>query len=327
MNHHDKGEEPDVPPAGVFLLVRATLADLGARPLPATTPSYLSPDILLSGNLIQGAPTTVSVLVQNRGLDLARNVRARFWWCDPSLGVGGGGLHDIGLSAGVNVLPQNGEILACTTPWEPQFVNGGHECLFVEVTCTSDPVTQPLRPDLDRHVAQRNVHVTQTAAAMVLTLNNPFRTPALSRVAARSTRLFGVDLRALHELAPSLDTRSLAVQLLDARVARQLTARGLLEPFDTAELAFGQVASIGEVIPGHGGDPSTDPDRERPPSGEGSRWDEFIVAESELEPGGTAAVDVSITELPREGEIDVHHVVQLAGSSVIGGYALVVLPE
>lgn len=327
MNEHEKGEGPDIPPAGSFLLVRATLADLGARPLPATTPSYLSPDILLTGNPVEGVPMTVSVLVQNRGLDLARKVRARFWWCDPSLGVGGGGLHDVGWSTEVNVLPQNGEILACTTEWRPRFVNGGHECLFVEVTCASDPVTQPFRPDLDRHVAQRNVHVTQTAAAMMLTLNNPFRTSVLSRVAARSTRLFGVDPRALHALAPALDARSLAVQLLDPRTARRLIARGLLKPFDTADLSFGDVASIGEVIRGPAGEPSSDPDRESPPRGEGSPWDEFAIAEAELEPGGTATVDVSVFEKPGEGEIDVHHVVQLAGDAVIGGYAIVVLPE
>jgi len=67
---------------------------------------------------------------------------------------------------------------------------------------------QPFRPDLDRHIAQRNVHVTQTAAAMILTLNNPFRTPGLTRDAAPPTPLDGVALRVLPEPVPLPDSLS-----------------------------------------------------------------------------------------------------------------------
>lgn len=325
--HNDRGEDPDLPPAGVWLLVRATLADTGARPLPATTPSYLSPAILLGAPALAGVPVEVSALAQNRGLTPALGVTARFWWGDPSLGFVGAALQEIGHSDPINILAQNGEILTCTVPWTPEFVNGGHECLFVEVTCTADPVTQPFRPDLDRHMAQRNVQVTQTTTAMALTLHNPFRTEVLTVVGARTNRFYGLDLEQVLKVDPTLDPATFVTQLLDPRTVRLLRSQGLLRNVKTQALPFAEFGELGGIELIGAGKPSEDDDREYPPDGDNEAWSEYVVTEAVMPEGGIAVMKATIKALPPSGAVDVHEFVQLVGGAIIGGYAVVALPE
>ena len=59
-------------------------------------------------------------------------------------------------------------VVKCPTAWVPTFVNGGHECLVVRVWDeTSDGLgTPPWDAALNRHVAQRNIHVVAAGEAM-----------------------------------------------------------------------------------------------------------------------------------------------------------------
>jgi hypothetical protein len=54
----------------------------------------------------------------------------------------------------------------------PTFVNGGHECLVVRIwDIASDPLSAPAwDARLNRHVAQRNIHVVQAQAAQKMML-------------------------------------------------------------------------------------------------------------------------------------------------------------
>jgi hypothetical protein len=161
-----------------YLLMRANAGDLGARPVAG--PFWESPDILLLAGVdpaqapdqppglgqtaSAGKPNTLYARVWNFGRSSAPNVVVEFSWCDPSLGIGPGGVHLIGvtvISLGDRSSGQSHRIVKCPVAWVPTFVNGGHECLLVRVWDeSSDGLgTPPWDAALNRHVAQRNIHV------------------------------------------------------------------------------------------------------------------------------------------------------------------------
>lgn len=161
-----------------FLFMRANPGDLGARPV--VGPFWESPDILLlagvdpSGappkpptlgqNALAGKPNTLYAHVWNFGISQAPNVIVEFYWCDPSLGIGPSGANLIGqtmVSLGARGSGQSHAVVKCPVAWVPTFVNGGHECLVVRIWDeTSDGLgTPPWDAALNRHVAQRNIHV------------------------------------------------------------------------------------------------------------------------------------------------------------------------
>jgi hypothetical protein len=161
-----------------FLFMRANAGDQGARPV--VGPFWESPDILLLADTdpavapavppdlgqvaLSGRPTTLYAHVWNFGLASAPNVVVEFYWCDPSLGIGPGGANLIGtttVSLGARGSGQAHAVVKCPKAWFPTFVNGGHECLVVRIWDeTSDGLgTPPWDAALNRHVAQRNIHV------------------------------------------------------------------------------------------------------------------------------------------------------------------------
>lgn len=167
--------------------MRANAGDLAARPV--VGPFWESPDILLLAGVepslapprppelgqtaLAGQPNTLYAHVWNFGLSSAPSVVVEFYWCDPSLGIGPSGAHLIGtttLSLGARGSARNHAVAKCPTAWVPTFINGGHECLVVRVWDeTSDGLgTPPWDAALNRHVAQRNIHVVPAPGGRAL---------------------------------------------------------------------------------------------------------------------------------------------------------------
>jgi hypothetical protein len=165
-----------------FLFMRANQGDLGARPV--VGPFWESPDILLLAGVdpavapavppalgqtaLASQPNTIYAHVWNFGLAQAPNVIVEFYWCDPSLGIGPSSANLIGqtmVSLGARGSGRAHAVAKCPVGWIPTFVNGGHECLVVRIWDeTSDGLgTPPWDAALNRHVAQRNIHVIAAA--------------------------------------------------------------------------------------------------------------------------------------------------------------------
>lgn len=183
-----------------FLFLRANAGDLGARPV--VGPFWESPDILLLADVDPavappvppelgqtahaGKATTLYAHVWNFGIAQAPNVVVEFYWCDPTLGINATGAHLIGVTAvalGARGSGRSHAVVKCPTAWYPTFVNGGHECLLVRVWDeTSDGLGDPpWDASLNRHVAQRNIHVAapgeQAMHAMARIADEPLLVP------------------------------------------------------------------------------------------------------------------------------------------------------
>jgi hypothetical protein len=177
-----------------WLVVRYTAADQGWRPIPASDPFWISPDIWVessdpNGNAVAGEPNFVHARVLNLGKAPALPTRLDFYWGNPALGLGAGQMNLIG-TEWVMVDAHAVETVRCQTPWIPVVENGGHECVIVN--CSSpilDPIVQPFQPTLDRHVGQRNLAVLQAGQNQVVhfgvNVNNFFPVPARIAVGAR----------------------------------------------------------------------------------------------------------------------------------------------
>jgi hypothetical protein len=172
-----------------FLFMRTTAGDTGTRP--AVGPFWESPDILLLAGTdpaaappippelgqtaLANAPNTLYAHIWNFGQAQAAEVVVEFYWCDPSIGIGPNGAHLIGqafTSLGARGSGKAHRVVRCPIPWVPTFVNGGHECLLVRVwDIASDPLSNPAwDARLNRHIAQRNIHVVQTGPALPMML-------------------------------------------------------------------------------------------------------------------------------------------------------------
>jgi hypothetical protein len=169
-----------------YLFMRANPGDLGARPV--VGPFWESPDILLLAGVtpanapakppklgeiaVANQPNTIYAHVWNFGNGAASEVLVEFYWCDPALGINAASTHLIAqttVSLGAKGSGRSHAVVKCPEPWTPTFLNGGHECLLVRFW--DNPSDLPGEPKLDaslnRHVAQRNIHVignTPTAA-------------------------------------------------------------------------------------------------------------------------------------------------------------------
>jgi hypothetical protein len=172
-----------------FLFMRANPGDLGKRRV--VGPFWESPDVLILAGVepslapdvppphllgqtaLAGLPNTVYAHVWNFGHAQAPEVVVEFHWCDPTLGIGPGSAHLIGqktTSLGARGSGAAHALVKCPEAWTPTFLNGGHECLVVRFwDHTSDALgTPPWDSALNRHVAQRNIHVVRTGAPMPL---------------------------------------------------------------------------------------------------------------------------------------------------------------
>jgi hypothetical protein len=140
-------------------------------------PWYLSPDIWVvpgtdpdgpPGLPFAGEPAYLWARVHNTGDTAAANVRLDYYWADPSLQVTRANAHLVG-SAFATVPPQDLREVLCLVPWQPVFVNDGHECLVVVATHPADPLPVPLPDAFDPptypQVAQKNLSVLPVVEA------------------------------------------------------------------------------------------------------------------------------------------------------------------
>ncbi|MEV6843688.1 hypothetical protein [Actinoplanes sp. NPDC051411] len=298
-----------------FLFMRANPGDLGARPVAG--PFWESPDVLLLADTdpalappkppelgqtaLAGRPNTLYAHVWNFGLSSAPCVVVEFYWCDPSLGIGPAGAHLIGatsISLGARGSGRSHAVAKCPTAWVPTFVNGGHECLVVRAWDEAGDGlgTPPWDAALNRHVAQRNIHVVPVPGAhaadddRLLALPTPM-TPLTLKVGP----LYGepaqvtVARAAPHEM-PWLQLRT--------------GTRGL---FPAQATATGAVAVSGPSP--IGGGPST--------GGPGTTQD--VTGEDQQ-------LQLTTTDAPpKAGEAHVYRVTASQQGQVFGGYTVVLL--
>lgn len=189
-------------PYSAWLVVPCNLSDYGARPLPSGTPHWASPFIGVnspdpSGKPLAGAPNRMFARVFNLGAATAAPTRVEFSWADPSVGLGAVDAHLIGVET-VEIPPMSSVVVTCSTPWIPSYVNGGHECAFVNThNHVLDPLLQPFKPWADRHVGQRNLSVLPAVTqAMMLWL------PATSFGRIGQLRALALKAKALQGLPP-----------------------------------------------------------------------------------------------------------------------------
>lgn len=135
-------------------------------------PWWLSPDIWVvpgddpnaaAGIPFAGFPAYMWARVHNHGSDPVANAEVRFYWADPSTAFDRTTAIFVG-SSYVSLSPgETGEVLLLS-PWIPEYVNHGHECILVE---TFHPLLDPLQSSPafntpnDRKVAQLNLSVVR----------------------------------------------------------------------------------------------------------------------------------------------------------------------
>lgn len=179
--------EMDLP----YLFMRANAGDLGARPI-VHAPFWESPDVFVLAGVspalapsqptelgqvaIANRPNTLYVHVWNFGKAAAHEVVVEFYWLNPTLIIAGQ-IQPIMIAQTFTTLGAKGrhrshDMVKCPEPWTPTFVNGGHECLLVRVwDNTQDLPGEPkFDASINRHVAQRNIHVKQPKKMMALSL-------------------------------------------------------------------------------------------------------------------------------------------------------------
>ena len=167
-----------------YLFMRANPGDLGARPV--VGPFWESPDIFILAGVtpalapalppalgqtaLAGQPNTLYAHVWNFGKAAAKEVLVEFYWCNPALGISSGNLlAQTPVSLGAKGSGRSHAVIKCPEAWTPTFVNGGHECLLVRVWDNpSDlPGDPPFDASINRHVAQRNIHVVPAPGAFM----------------------------------------------------------------------------------------------------------------------------------------------------------------
>jgi hypothetical protein len=296
----------------------------------AGTPYWVCPDLSFApvdawGRVNAGDEVTVSVTVQNLGHAPATGVRARFWWVDPSAGISPLSANVIGTSERFSIGAGLAETLPCTTPWTPVFVNGGHECLVVEVSSTSDPLTHTFRADLDRHVGQRNVTVLQPDGEqqfMVLTLTNPFWEEARTTLHVQTSQFFRI--APLVGFGLHVQPADALLHADDRTLAGPLAALGI----EGGPTDPGVGLQVGEVV---------DTGREAGGFDEGTqrllreRRDDTHnfgreVAAIDLPPAGVAQVELVVDLGGLGGGAVIHRLIQVSDGVDVGGYALLSLP-
>jgi hypothetical protein len=327
-------EPPEYTP---YLNTRYELSVTGARPLPPGAAFWASPDILVTptdalGNVETGATVSLQARVFNWGLAPAIATQVDFYWSNPALGVTMANVNLIG-SKLVTVSPGNFQLVTGPVPWIPTFVNGGHEYLFVQCSCPTDPLTDPLSPALDRHVALRNMTVTpprQEFQGLQLSASNPFKTSQLFRLQVATLRMRG-EFAGLtnQDLIPLLASRRQNVQLPPG-LQQQLQ----LEFADVSTQDWG--VHIIDIVPAEQvADDERGQDIERYLSLRTKMAPDFnpellgrVLTEFELQPHAGQVLKLEMPLSPQgDGSFMIYHVRQVVGGCEVGGYAVIVPPQ
>ncbi|WP_410873010.1 hypothetical protein [Nocardia sp. A7] len=321
-------EEPGEPTGGTGprLVVGYTYSDTGARPLAANTVFYASPMIEVStadpqtGVIPVDVPAGVSVIVQNLSNGPALGTTATFWFARPSFGA----LVDItriGTATATSIPPGGADLLTCTTEWTPSADFGTHQCLLVQAECLNDtlPTTPPglaFRPDLARHVGQRNLTITAHGQPMLLTVSNPFDHENLAVLRHRGWRLTGVTPELCETLG--IHPADLATHALEPRVQRMLRRYevGLSHEVESRiELSDTGNEGRADTI-----DPDTaDLLTQRPGEPTGEPFAEFALPDATFR---EVELTISSADLGPD-DLEVHEFVQTVGNIEVGGYITV----
>lgn len=318
------------PPPPVLLVIRWTFADMGFRPLPTGSAFWTSPDIVVAPvNKLQQVPTgqdvSVSVTVQNLGITAASAVVATFWWVDPSTSMIPTANQKIGTDRKNSILAGQAAVLTADKPWRPQFVNGGHECLYAEVTCLLDPVTSPFRPDVDRHVAQKNVSVADPSKpfALQLSVGNPFTGAADTQLLLQSVtvkgaaRLFNADASpSAIDILQHLDDHFAAKKIADLQIQLGTSAGGSLKAGDL-QPTDAQPATLDQATQNL----ILQRQAARPTEGE------QVIGQIDLPEGGAATIEFSTAAEGPGDSAFVHHIRQISRGIDVGGYTVIVPPR
>ena len=136
---------------------------------------YLSPDVWVVKNPgdsiesspIAGTPCYLMAKVANNGTTNVTNATVKFYWANPAIGVDRNTATFVGQSF-VSLTTDQVEDVLCLTPWIPEFLNEGHECILAEAFHGNDPLpaTIDFNVPTDRHVAQRNLSVLMAMKSM-----------------------------------------------------------------------------------------------------------------------------------------------------------------
>lgn len=311
-------------PYSAWLVVPAALTDYGVRPLTSGMPYWASPFIGVtspdpSGNPLAGAPNTVWTRVFNLGAATSAPTMLRYYWADPSVGLGAADAHPIG-QVMVEVPPMSSVVVNCPTPWVPTYLNGGHECLFVSAdNVLLDPIQAPFQPWADRHVGQRNMNVLPALAqAMQLWLPGG--------IGAMEAQL---RVLALRVRVPRLPLKTTAVETISQVADHVLSGFGPLTRKGEAagRLRFAaKRIDPGEVIAGMRLTEEQRPVRDReklsgPQAGEPHAWGDVLLRLQTI-PMAHQQVRIEFRPLDLAGdEFVVLHFAWIAGGMILGGYA------
>jgi hypothetical protein len=293
--------------------MRANPADLGGRPV--IGPFWESPDIFILGGVspglapplpptlgdiaVAGEPNTIYAHVWNFGKAAANEVLVEFYWCNPALGINASSVSLIAqtaMSLGAKGSGRSHAVVKCPEPWSPTFVNGGHECLLVRVW--DNPADLPGDPTFDasinRHVAQRNIHVIPAAAGIGHRMGGPqaaLTQPVLLQVGP----LYGAPATATVErVAPS------AVPWLQLHTGRRGVFPAMAPPTGVPTLS--PPTALGGGVPTAG------------------------VAASQDVHGDDQHVAFNTTDdPPGPGEAHVYRVSAAQDGAVFGGYTIVIV--
>jgi hypothetical protein len=192
---------------------------------------YLSPDIWVvpsddpndpPGMPFANVSAYVWARVHNRGSTAVSNATVRYYWANPSTAITPTTATLIGTSSASLAAGETKDVL-CVTPWVPQWVNDGHECLLAQAFAPADPLPplgpmDPFNVPGDRHTAQKNLTVGGMAGGMAafihtfLVMNTAGLGAETVQVRARRGAIAdlkplaaGLGLRALPEEADGLD--------------------------------------------------------------------------------------------------------------------------
>jgi hypothetical protein len=195
-------------------------------------PWYLSPDVWTvpgddpdgpPGQPIVGRPCYLWARVRNNGSSTAQDATVLFYWADPSVGFDRTTASLVG-SSFVTLSPGASADVLCLTPWNPVYVNQGHECILAEAFHPSDPLpaAKDFNVPTDRHVAQRNLSVLQAAQANFSFSFSVHNTSRLTQ--AITVVLEQQPIGAVAELLPLLNLRP-EVAELEGRIHKLGLAR------------------------------------------------------------------------------------------------------
>jgi hypothetical protein len=295
--------------------------------VPPAAVFWLSPDIRVEpadslGNPTAGVPTSITAFLTNAGRADAFAVLVEFFWFNPSLAFVAGNANRIG--SRLVALPDHGYTpVTCPTPWRPTVVNGGHECVVVQLSTPEEGpggLRFPYDASRDRHVGQRNLTVRAATRPQSLGIRaaNPFTTPATFALLLTSTAITA-NLTALRQLTPQAAATVLAS-------ATPGTRTSLLQATDATGTDFGVRVSQTQQVPGQPGPGSqslAEHVQARQAAG-GPAAAGRSLAQIPLTPGAGATVTVTVPAVSlASGQYLVHRFVQATSGVAVGGYAVV----